>query len=158
MAHYKMNAEDDAFLQVPREASLLFAGAAATETWIERSVDTVVRLSVNSVAIATADGGTLEVVIDVDGAQAKGRDGPAAIEGQLRARQGVQVLVRAGEKLAIKAYVQADNAVVMRTIAWAADLPQAQAQVTAAATAADASHPAGDRPQPQPNGHTAHAA
>ena len=152
MAHYKMNPEDEAFLQVPREASLLFAGAEGTETWIERTRDTVVRLSVNSVAMATADGGTLEVVIDVGGAQAKGRDGPAALEGQLRARQGVQVLVRAGEKLAIKAYARADKAVVMRTIAWAADLPR-----DAAEAAADAIPPAGERQQARQNGHTAPA-
>ncbi len=123
MARFKMNDTDDAFLAVTSDASLIFAGAGGTETWIERNHDVVVRIGVKSVAVAVADGGSLEVCIDIDGRSARGQDGPAPIESQLRTSQGVQVLVKAGERLAFKAYPNAADAQVLRTIVWAADAP-----------------------------------
>src|SRR6202021_2488524 len=36
MAHNKLNEDDDNFLQVPQDATLIFAGLGGTETWIER--------------------------------------------------------------------------------------------------------------------------
>ena len=122
MAHYKLHEGDERCLQVPRDASLIFAGASGTETWIERDRDTVVRIGVNSVGVATSDGGTLGVAIEVAGAAARGQDGPSPMETQLRATQGVQVLVKAGERVAFKAGPTATNALVLRTVVWAADL------------------------------------
>ncbi|MGH7023149.1 MAG: hypothetical protein ACREEB_06100 [Caulobacteraceae bacterium] len=122
MAHYKLTEGDENFLQVPRDATLIFAGASGTETWIERDRDMVVRIGINSVGVATADGGVLGVAIEVDGRAAKGQDGPAPMEAQLRATQGVQVLVKAGERVAFKAQPTADKALVLRTVVWAADV------------------------------------
>jgi hypothetical protein len=121
-AHFKLTEEDDSFLAAPQGASLLFAGASGTETWIERSQDAVVRIGVQSVAVATAAGGTLGVSIEVDGRAAKGQDGPAPIEYRLSASQSVQVLVKGGERIAFKAYPTADNAQILRTVVWASDL------------------------------------
>jgi len=122
MAHFKLSDVDEKFLHTPQDATLVFAGASGTETFIERDRDTVVRISVKSIAVATADGGSLQVCIDIDGQSASGQDGPAEIEAQLRASQGVQVLVKAGQRLAFKAYPKASNAHVLRTIVWTADM------------------------------------
>jgi hypothetical protein len=122
MAHYKISDVDEKFLHTPQDATLFFAGASGTATFIERDRDTVVRISIKSVAVATADGGSLEVCIDIDGQSASGQDGPAELEAQLRASQGVQVLVKAGQRLAFKAYPKASNAHVLRTIVWTADM------------------------------------
>jgi hypothetical protein len=122
MAHFKLNDVDEKFLHTPQDATLVFAGASGTATFIERDRDTVVRISIKSIAVATTDGGTLEVCIDIDGQSASGQDGPAEIETQLRASQGVQVLVKAGKRLAFKAYPKASNAQVLRTIVWTADM------------------------------------
>jgi len=124
MAHFKLNDVDEKVLHTPQDATLIFAGASGTATFIERERDTVVRISVKSVGVATAEGGSLEVCIDVDGQSASGQDGPAEIEAQLRASQGVQVLVKAGQRLAFKAYPKASNAHVLRTIVWTADMRQ----------------------------------
>jgi len=121
-AHFKLNDDDNGFLAAPQGASLIFAGASGTESWIERAQDCVVRIGVQSVGVVTSNGGSLGVCIEVGEAAAKGRDGPAPIEYQLRASQSVQVLVKAGERVAFKAYPQADNAQVLRTVVWAADL------------------------------------
>jgi hypothetical protein len=121
MAHFKLNDADEHFLQVPQDAVLIFAGASGTDAWIERTEDVTVRLSVKSVAVATADGATLEVCIDIAGATARGEDGPAPAETQLRASQSVQVVVKAGERLVFKAYPKANNAKVLRTVVWSAD-------------------------------------
>jgi hypothetical protein len=121
MARYKLNEVDDSFLRLPEGAALISAGSSGTETWIERDRDMVVHIAVKSVAVATADGGTLEVCIEMGGESAKGQDGPAPLEAQLRASQSVQVLVKAGERLAFKAYPVATNAEVLKTIVWAAD-------------------------------------
>jgi hypothetical protein len=141
MARFKMTDIDDAFLAVPRDASLIFAGAGGTETWIERDHDVVVRIGVKSVAIAVADGGSLEVCIDIDGRSAKGQDGPAPIESQLRTSQSVQVLVKAGERLAFKAYPTAADAQILRTIVWAADAPPVSEAKSAQPTHPQSLHP-----------------
>jgi len=122
MAHYKLNDADENFLKIPLHAQVIFAGAGGTETWIERDRDSVVRIEVKAIAVATSDGGTLQACIQIGEDCAKGEDGPFAADGQLRASQSVQVLVKGGERLAFKAYPNATNAKVMRTIVWAADL------------------------------------
>ena len=123
MAHFKLNEDDDRFLQVPQDATLIFAGLGGTETWIERAQDQVVRIGVKSVGVATGGGGALEVCVEIGSDVAKGQDGPAAAETQLRASQAVQTLVKAGERLAFKAYPKATDAHVLRTVVWAADMP-----------------------------------
>ena len=123
MAHFKLNEDDDRFLQVPQDATLIFAGLGGTETWIERAEDQVVRIGVKSVGVATAVGGALEVCVEIGPDVAKGQDGPAAAETQLRASQAVQTLVKAGQRLAFKAYPNPTSAHVLRTVVWAADMP-----------------------------------
>ncbi len=149
MAHHKLNEDDDHFLQVPQDATLIFAGLSGTETWIERAQDAVVRIGIKSVGVATSGGGSLEVCVEIGGDTAKGQDGPSPIETQLRASQAVQVLVKAGERVAFKAYPKPSDTQVLRTVVWAADM------------ASD--HPAPqpvkngyDQPAPQPGGSTAH--
>jgi hypothetical protein len=122
MAQYELDEEDEKFLNPPQGATLIFAGTSGTESWIEREIDTVVRISVKSVAVATSDNGSLEACIEIDDASARGQDGPTDIEGQLRVSQSVQVLVRAGERLAFKAYPTASDAQLLRTIVWSSDL------------------------------------
>ena len=58
MAHFKMNEADEKFLSLPQDATLIFAGTSGTETWIERERDTIVRIFLKSVAIATSDSGS----------------------------------------------------------------------------------------------------
>ena len=123
MAHFKLNEDDDRFLQVPQDATLIFAGLGGTETWIERAEDQVVRIGVKSVGVATAGDGALEVCVEIGSDVAKGQDGPAAAETQLRASQAVQTLVKAGQRLAFKAYPNVTNAHLLRTVVWAADMP-----------------------------------
>ena len=148
MAHYKISDVDEKFLHTPQDATLIFAGASGTETFIERDRDTVVRISIKSVGIAMADGGTLQVCIEIDGQSASGQDGPAEIEAQLRASQGVQVLVKAGKRLAFKAYPKASNAHVLRTIVWTADMTREADRDTEAQKAAKAAngHAAAEQP------------
>jgi hypothetical protein len=122
MAHHKLNEDDDNFLQVPQDATLIFAGLGGTETWIERAQDCVVRIGVKSVAVATSGGGALEVCVAIGGDIAKGQDGPSPLDAQLRASQAVQVLVRAGERVAFKAYPNPTGAQLLRTVVWAADM------------------------------------
>ena len=132
MAHFKLTDADDHFLPVPQDAVLIFAGASGTETWIERTEDVTVRLVVKSVAMATADGATLEVRIEVGDGVAKGEDGPSPMDTQLRASQSVQVVVKAGQRLAFKAYPTAVNAKVLRTVVCSADLVAATPKENAA--------------------------
>ena len=122
MAHHKLNEDDDHFLQVPQDATLIFAGLSGTETWIERTHDAVVRIGIKSVGVATSGGGSLEVCVEIAGDVAKGQDGPSPLETQLRASQAVQVLVKAGERVAFKAYPNPSGAEVLRTVVWAADM------------------------------------
>jgi len=152
VARFKLNEEDHGFLAPPQGASLLFSGASGTETWIERCEDTAVRLGIQSVAVATADGGSLGVCIEAAGASAKGQDGPGVVEFHLTASQAVHVMVKAGERFAFKAYPIAEGAQVLRTVVWACDLNrptapeiEARSQRTAAigngaAAAADFHH------------------
>ena len=135
MARFKLNEADDDFLKLPQGAALISAGSSGTETWIERDRDVVVHIAVKSVAVATADGGALEVCIEMGGQSAKGQDGPMPLESQLRASQSVQVLVKAGERLTFKAYPVATNAEVLKTIVWAADF-KSEHEAEAAARAA----------------------
>ena len=128
MAHFKLNEDDDRFLQVPSDATLIFAGLGGTETWIERAENQVVRIGVKSVGVATAGGGALEVCVEIGGDVARGQDGPSAPETQLRASQAVQTLVKAGERLSFKAYPKATDAHVLRTVVWAADILPPQAK------------------------------
>ncbi len=121
MARFKLNDADEEFLKLPQGAALISAGSSGTETWIERERDMVVHIAIKSVAVATADGGTLRVCIEMGDASAKSEDGPAAIETQLQSSQSVQVLVRAGERLSFKAYPVANHAQVLKTVVWAAD-------------------------------------
>jgi hypothetical protein len=121
-AHFKLSEDDNGFLATPGGAAVLFAGSSGTETWIERAEDGVVRIGIQSVAVATGDGGRLAVSIEVGEQVAKGEDGPASIEGRLHASQAVQLLVKAGERVAFKAFPTGQNAQVLRTVVWAADL------------------------------------
>jgi hypothetical protein len=121
-AHFKLDEEEAHFLAAPEGAAQLFAGASGTETWIERAEDTVVRLSVQAVAVATGEGGSLEVCIELNGAAAKGRDGPAPTDYRLSAGQSVEVMVKGGERLSFKAYPTAQNAMILRTVVWASDM------------------------------------
>jgi hypothetical protein len=49
------------------------------------------------------------------------------LEGGLHASQSVQVLVKAGERLAFKAFPSATGAQVLRTVVWAVDMKPAHA-------------------------------
>lgn len=124
MAHFKLSDDDETFLQVPPDAVLVFAGASGTQTWIERSQDVTVRIVVKAVGVALVEGGRLEVRIDLGGDTAAGEDGPAPAEAQLRASQSVQVVVKAGERLAFKAYPNATGARVLRTVVLTADIKE----------------------------------
>ncbi|HZL01236.1 MAG TPA: hypothetical protein VFC47_15210 [Caulobacteraceae bacterium] len=66
--------------------------------------------------------------------------GRPPLETTLRASQSVQVLVRAGERLAFKAYPNASHAMVLRTVVWAADLKYDRASEAPARGAPE--HPA----------------
>ena len=122
MARFKLTDADETFLKMPQGGALISAGSSGTETWIERDRDMAVHISIKSVAVATADGGTLQVCIDVGGETAKGQDGPSPLDAQLRASQAVQVLVKAGERVAFKAYPNPSGVQVLRTVVWAADM------------------------------------
>jgi hypothetical protein len=122
LAHFKLHEADEKFLGVPQSGTLVFSGASGTQTWIEREKDTVVRITVQSVAASTAHDGSLEVSIKIGEDCAKGQDGPSPAETQLRASQSVQVLVRAGERVAFSAYPVATSAHILRTVVWTSDL------------------------------------
>jgi hypothetical protein len=74
-----------------------------------------------SVAVALSDAGLLEACIEIGSSSAKGLDGPLPVEAQLRVSQSVQVLVKAGERLAFKAYPTTREAQLQRTIVWTSD-------------------------------------
>jgi hypothetical protein len=128
MATHKLNEDDDRFVQVPADAVLMFAGSSGTETWLERERDTTVRIIAKAVAVATAEGGTLEMCIEVKDGCARGQDGPAPADARLRASQSVQVVVKAGERLAFKAYPKANHAAVLRTVVSAAEVKPLSAE------------------------------
>ena len=122
MAHFKLNEEDDAFLGAPQGAMLLASGTDGASTFIERDKPTTVRIVIASVAVATADAGALEAVIEIDGARAEGRAGPAQADTHLQAVQSVQVVVKPDQRLTFKAYPNATSARVMKTVVYTADM------------------------------------
>jgi hypothetical protein len=133
MAHFKLNDAEEKFLQVPQDGVLVFAGSSGTESFIERDRDATVRIVIKAVGAATADGGVLGVTLEVGDAKSSGQDGPFPNESTLRASQSVQVMVKAGQRLAFKAYPTATNALVLRTVVSIADMtPGARAEDHAA--------------------------
>jgi hypothetical protein len=121
MANFKLHDDDTSFLDVPQGAVMVSSGVSGTETWIERSQDATVRIVMQTVAVATSDDAKLEACIDINGGAAKGEDGPMPAESHLKAMQSVQVVVKQGERLNFKAYPQATNAKVLRTVVYTAD-------------------------------------
>jgi hypothetical protein len=122
MAHFKLNEHDDQFLERPQGGVLVAAGTSGAQSWLERDKDTTVRLVIAAVAMATADAAGLEAVIEVSGAEARAQDGPAAADTHLQALQSVQLVVRPGERISFKAYPEAHNARVLRTLVYSTDL------------------------------------
>jgi hypothetical protein len=122
MAHFKLNEEDDGFLETPQGGLLVASGVDGADTFIERAQDATVRVVIASVAIATADGATLESVIEVDGARAHGAAGPAPADTHLQSIQSVQVVVKPGQRVTFKAYPSASNARVLKTVIYTHDL------------------------------------
>jgi uncharacterized protein (TIGR02284 family) len=143
--HFALTDGDNSFLEIPSGSAVLSTGAAGTETSIQRTQDTVVRIGIQAVAVATSQGGSLSVTIEAGEVASKGHDGPAALEHHLAVGQSVEVLVRAELALAVKAYATPNQAELLRTVVWSMDLrdavpapggePQA-ASVDAANTAA----------------------
>jgi hypothetical protein len=121
MAHFKLHDDDTSFLDVPQGAVMVSSGISGTETFIERAQDATVRIVMQTVAIATGDNATLEACLEINGGAAKGEDGPMPNESHLKAMQSVQVVVKQGERLNFKAYPQATNAKVLRTVVYTAD-------------------------------------
>jgi hypothetical protein len=156
MARFKLNEADEDFLKMPQGGALISAGSSGTETWIERDRDMVVHIAIKSVAVATADDGTLQVCIDLGGDTAKGQDGPLPLESQLHASQSVQVLVKAGQRLSFKAYPVAHDAEVLKTIVWAADFKSEHEAEVAARQVPDRS--AQERPASPSSGAPANGA
>ena len=122
MAHFKMNEEDDGFLNLPQGSMLVASGTDGAHTFLERAKDATVRIVVASVGIATADGASLEAVIDVDGAIASGHVGPVQADTHVHCLQSVQVVLKPDQRLSFKAYPNASNVRVMRTVIYTADL------------------------------------
>jgi hypothetical protein len=120
-AHFKLHDDDQDFLGVPDGAVMVSSGVSGTETWIERDRDVTVRIVLQTVAVATADDAKLQAFIDIGDGSAKGEDGPSTSESHLKAMQSVQVVVKQGERLSFKAYPQATNAKVLRTVVYTAD-------------------------------------
>lgn len=120
--HYKLNEEDDGFLELPQGAVLVASGTSGTDSWLEREKDATVRIQVSTVAVATSDGATLQAVIQIGDAVAKSEDGPAPADTHLRAVQSIQVVVKPGERVTFKAYPEAASARVLRTMVYTADV------------------------------------
>ena len=80
------------------------------------------RIGIQAAGVTTGEGGSLGVCIEVGDQAARGEDGPGPIEYHLNASQSVQLLVKAGERVAFKAYPTAQNVQVLRTVVWASDL------------------------------------
>jgi uncharacterized protein (TIGR02284 family) len=120
--HFKLNDNDDHFLDVPNGSAVLSTGTRGTESSIARSEDTVVRIGIRSVAVATSQGGSLSVTIEAGDSSSKGRDGPAPMEHHLAASQSLEVLVKAGTALPFKAYAAPEDAQLLRTVVWSLDV------------------------------------
>ena len=119
---FKLTDDDNRFLEAPRGAAVLSTGSSGTESSITRSEDTVVRIGIQSVAVATSQGGSLSVSIEAGDRSSKGRDGPAPMEQRLAATQSVEVLVKAGAALPFKACATPEDAQLLRTVVWTLDV------------------------------------
>ena len=122
MANFKLNEDDDGFLETPQGALLVASGADGAETWIERAQDAPVRVIAATGAVPTSDGASLETVIEVDGARAHGAAGPAAADTHLQSIQSVQLVVKPDQRVSFKAYPNASNARVLKTVVYTHDL------------------------------------
>jgi hypothetical protein len=122
MANYKLTEDDDHFLDLPQGALLVASGGDGAETWIERAKESTVRVVVASVAVATADGASLEAVIEVDGGRAHGACGPAPADAHLQSIQSVQLVVRPEQRVQFKAYPNPVSAKVLKTVIYTQDL------------------------------------
>ena len=122
MAHFKLTEEDDGFLNLPQGAVLVASGSDGAETFLERDKDTTVRIVVASIGVATSDGAALEAVIEVGGAKAAGHSGPAQADTHLQALQSVQVVLKPDQRLNFKAYPNASNVRVLKTVVYTADM------------------------------------
>jgi uncharacterized protein (TIGR02284 family) len=130
---FDLSDEDTTFLAPPSGASVLSSGSGGTETSIERSEDTAVRIGLQAVAVATSPGGSLSVTIAAGENSAEGRDGPASIEHHLTVNQSMDVLVKAGVPLALKASATPDNAQILRMVVWSLDIREAPREIPEAA-------------------------
>lgn len=121
-ARFKLNDDDNRFLEPPSGSAVLSAGAGETNSSIVRAKDTIVRIGIQSVAVATSQGGSLSVTIEVGDSSSNGRDGPAPMEHHLAASQSLEVLVKAGAPLAFKACASPEDAQLLRTVVWSLDV------------------------------------
>lgn len=126
MAHHdKLNESDEGFLEPPGGAMVLGQGVNGAETWIERDRTSTVRIVVATVAVATGGQGTLDAVIETEGAAAHAQDGPRSSDDthqHLQAVVSIHAVVKEGEKLKFKAYPQAQGARVLRTVVYTTDV------------------------------------
>ena len=122
MAQYKLSEADDGFLAAPQGAAMISSGTSGTESWIARDKDVTVRLVIAAVAVATADGATLNAVIEAGGAVAKAEDGPMSADTHLQVMQSVQVALKPGEPLTFKAYASPRSARILRSVVYTVDL------------------------------------
>jgi uncharacterized protein (TIGR02284 family) len=132
----ELTEEDNKFLEPPEGSTVLAAGSGGMEGRIERATDTVVRIGVQSVAVATAQGGGLSISIEAGGAKAEGRDGPAPMERRLSASGSLEVLVKSGVAITYRAQATPTDAQLLRTIVWSLDLGDSAATTVDAAPAA----------------------
>jgi len=126
---FELSDEDTTFLTPPSGSSVLSSGSGGTETSIERSEDTVVRIGLRAVAVATSQGGSLSVAIAAGGNSAEGRDGPASIEHHLTVNQSMDVLVKASVPLAVKASATPENAQILRVVVWSLDIRETPREI-----------------------------
>ena len=120
--HFKLNEEDDGFLALPQGTVLVASGTDGAHTFLERTHDTTVRIVVASVGVATADGAALEAVIEVGDAKASGHAGPVQADTHVQALQSVQVVIKPDQRLSFRAYSNASNVRVLKTVVYTADL------------------------------------
>ncbi len=118
----KLNEDDEHFLETPQGSAMVSSGASGTQSWLERDKDVTVRLVISAVAVATADGATLDAVIEIEGAAARAQDGPSPHDTHLQAVQSVQILVKQGQRVSFKAYPQAASAKVVKTVVYTVDM------------------------------------
>jgi hypothetical protein len=122
MPHFKLTEDDDGFLNLPQGAVLVASGTDGAHTFLERARDTTVRIVVATVGVSTADGAALEAVIEVGDARASGHAGPVQADTHLQALQSVQVVLKPDQRLNFKAYPNASNVRVLKTVVYTADL------------------------------------